>query len=187
MVIVSRFPEPPATIRQALIVLQVIRIGDREAIADLGDIRDVPRPWDPASCPDDLREQLWRWLDDVATWINQEYSWRPASMIPGCWPRHPHIANELAVLACLRDAAGDMTAPPEVLEEWQRHALPLFLDRLGTRLAESTCRTGTHVDWPAAARHDKFSGPDFARERDDLFHADTHPAHQLRPVAGGTR
>ena len=187
MVIVSRFPEPPHTIRHAIIVLHVVRTGDKDAIADLGDVRDLPRPWDPASCPPDLREQLWHWLEAVATWINQEYSWRPNSMIPGCWPRHPHIANELAVLACLRDAANDMNAPPETLEEWHRHALPLFLDRLANRLGEGTCRTGVHQDWPAASRHDKFTATADTSDRDNLFHADTHPPHQLRPVAGGTR
>ena len=84
MVIVSRFPNPPATIRQALIVMQVIRSGDREAIAELGDITDPPRPWDPAICPHELRQQLWRWCDSVVTWINEEYSWRPGNLIPGC-------------------------------------------------------------------------------------------------------
>lgn len=185
MVIVSKFPQAPATIRQALVVMQIIRSGDREAIAELGDITDPPRPWDPASCPPELREQLWRWCDSVATWINEQYSWRPGSLIPGCWPRHPHIANELAVLACLRDAGNEPTAPPDLLEEWHRHALPLFLDRMASRLGQSTCSTGTHQDWPAASRHDSFSGPAAARERDDLFHADSHPPQQLRPAAGG--
>ena len=184
MVIVNRFPDPPAVIRQALIVLQVIRSGDRDAIAEMGDVHDAPRPWDPASCPPDLRESLWRWLDDVAAWLNAEYAWRPAAMIPGCWPRHPHITHELAVLACLRDAAQDTAAPPELLEEWHRHSLPMFLDRLATRLGESTCRTGRHQDWPAASRHDSYAGPAAARERDDLFHADTHPPTILHPVAG---
>ncbi len=181
MVIVSRFPQPPATIREALNVMQVIRSGDREAIAELGDITDPPRPWDPASCPPELCEQLWRWCDGVATWVNEEYSWRPGSLIPSCWPRHRHIANELAVLACLRDAATEPTSPPELLEEWHRHTLPLFLDRMATRLGESSCRTGTHQDWPAASRYESFTSG--APARQDLFHVDTHPPRQLRPTA----
>jgi len=47
--IVSRFPQPPGQVRQALVTLAIVRGGDPEAIAELGDTRDLPRPWDPAS------------------------------------------------------------------------------------------------------------------------------------------
>lgn len=179
--IISMFPKAPALVRHALNTLAIVRGGDADAIAELGDIDELPRPWDPATCPSELRQQLWLWCDDVASWLNQEYSWRPTSLIPACWPQHPHIANELPVLACLRDAAD--SAGPELLEEWHRHALPLFLDRLAGRLGESTCRTGKHQDWPAASRYDAFISGAVARQ--DLFHADTHPPRQLRPTAGG--
>ena len=172
--IVSRFPQPPGQVRQALVTLAIVRGGDAEAIAELGDTRDLPRPWDPATCPTDLRQQVWLWCDDVAGWINQQYSWKTTSLIPGCWPRHPHIANELAVLACLRDAA-DSTGP-ELLEEWHRHTLPLFTDRLAARLGESTCRVGKHQDWPAAGRIDAYASQDATQERQDRFTADVHAA-----------
>ena len=181
--IVSRFPPPPGQVRQALVTLAIVRGGDPEAIVELGDTRDLPRPWDPASCPAELRQQLWLWCDDVAGWVNQQYSWKTTSLIPGCWPRHPHIANELAVLACLRDAA-DSTGP-ELLEEWHRHTLPLFTDRLAARLGESTCRVGKHQDWPAAARYDAATGTQAVTERHDLFHADTHPPLRLRAASTG--
>lgn len=172
--LVTRFPPPPAQVRHALATLQIVRGGDPDALAELGDTGDLPRPWEPATCPAELRQQIWLWCDDVASWINRDYAWRPATLIPGCWPRHPHIARELPALACLHHAAADSTGP-ELLEEWHRHTLPLFLDRLATRLGESTCRTGKHQDWPAAARYDALTAHQAVQERHNLFHADTHP------------
>ena len=181
----SGFPAPPSQVRQALISLAIVRSGDTDAIAELGDIHDLPRPWDPASCPPPIRQQLWLWCDDVVAWINHQYSWRTASLIPGCWPRHPHIAHELPVLACLRDSAE--STGPELLEEWHRHTLPLFTDRLTARLGESTCRVGKHQDWPAAARYHAANDPQAVTERQNLFHTDTHPPVQLRPTANASR
>lgn len=37
-------------------------------------------------------------------------------------------------------------------------SLPLFLDRLHSRLGEGTCSTGRHQPWPAAARYDACQG-----------------------------
>ena len=74
-----------------------------------------------------------------------------------------------------------------MLEEWHRHTLPLFHDRLAARLGESTCRVGKHQDWPAAARYDAATGAAAIGERHDLFHADTHPPVRLRPAATGPR
>lgn len=184
MVIVTRFPPAPAQVRQALTALAIVRGGDLDPIAELGDTRDLPRPWDPATCPGDLRQQVWLWCDDVAGWLNRDYTWRPATLIPLCWPRHLHIANELPVLACSRAAADD-SAGPELLEEWHRHHLPLFLDRVASRLGESTCRTGKHQEWPAAARYDASTTPEATTARHDLIHTDTHPPRQLHPTATG--
>jgi hypothetical protein len=38
-------------------------------------------------------------LEAVVTWLNQEYIWDVADVIPPCWPQHPHLVHEIAVLA----------------------------------------------------------------------------------------
>jgi hypothetical protein len=101
---------------------------------------------------------VWSWCNDVVAWINHEYAWRPAQMIPACWSRHPHIARELpvlAVLALLRWTA-ENAAGPELAEEWNRYAYPLFSDRMAQRLGKSNCRTGKHQGWPAESRYIAF-------------------------------
>ena len=179
MVILTPFPPPPPVVAEALTALAILRSGDEDAIADLGDTTDLPRPWDPTTCPPEVRDHLWHWLDDVATWINHEYAWRPAQMIPPCWPAHPHLARELPVLACLRVAAGEaLTA--DLMEDWHRYTLPHFLERMASRLGDSGCRGGQHSDWPAAARHDHYAGDEAAIQRLDSFYADTHPPTPLR-------
>ncbi len=164
-------PKPPDQVRYALSVLEIVHNGDEDAISELGDIDDLPQPWDPTTCPRELRRQVWLWCDDMAMWINREYAWRPSSLIPGCWSRHPHIARELPGLSCLHYTAAS-SAGPELLEEWHRHTLPLFLDRLGIRLGESTCRTGRHQDWPSASRYDVMTSVSSTGERCDFTYLD---------------
>ena len=79
-------------------------------------------------------------------------------MVPACWPRHAHIARELPVLAVLRWEAESATGP-QLVEEWNRYAFPMFCDRMAHRLGESTCRTGRHQDWPAESRYTAFLEP----------------------------
>jgi len=172
--ITGAFPDPPPLIRHALAQLQVARFGTDAQQAALGNPADLPRPWDPPSCPPVLRHELWPWLDDVARWINHEYVWSPQQSIPGCWPAHPHIAHELPVLACLRQAAGTSVAP-DVLEDWHRYALPAFLDRMVGRL-ENGCQPGRHTDWPAAVRYGEYIADAEVDRRWKAFSADT-----LRP------
>lgn len=66
----------------------------------LGDPALLPRPWDPATCQDPLlRQEVWDWLEEFVVWFNREYVWDPnAGMIPSCWPQHPHLVHEIAVL-----------------------------------------------------------------------------------------
>ena len=170
------FPTPPGAVLQALHLLEVRGRGDPDEMAAAGNLENLPRPWDPASCPNELREAVWEWCDEVAEWLNHEYVWRPTQMIPLCWPQHPHIARELAVLAILRWGAEE-SLTPEPTEEWHRYTFPMFNDRLTTRLGESACRTGKHVDWPAEGRYAAFV--DTTGQRENVIHGDTRPVTEL--------
>jgi hypothetical protein len=150
--ILEPFPAPGPGIRLTLNRLAILHRGDPREMHAAGDLTNLPHPWEPDSCPDELRDAVWSWCSAVGGWINTQYAWRPTQMIPPCWPLHPHIARELPTLAVLRWEA-DVATSPDLLEEWHRYTLPLFLDRMAGRLGESTCRTaGKHQDWPAAGR-----------------------------------
>jgi hypothetical protein len=174
LVILTPFPPPPPAVARSLELLAVLRRGDPKEMHAAGDLTDLPRPWEPSSCPAELREHVWTWCEEVSRWLNHQYAWRPAQLIPPCWPRHAHIARELAVLAVLRWDA-EQAATPAVVEDWHRYTWPMFSDRMFTRLGESTCRTGKHQDWPAAGRIDAYASRDATEERQDLFKADVHP------------
>ena len=186
MVIATRFPSPPNSVIRVLDMLAILRRGDPEEIKEAGIEADVPRPWDPATCPADLREEVWAWCDDVAAWINHEYAWRPAQMIPPCWPHHPHIARELAVLAFLRWTAEASTSP-EAVEDWHRYTFPMFCERMLSRLGESTCRTGEHSVWPAESRYHSYVGEKATEDRQRAFHEDTHRPNAPIPIRAGQR
>ena len=91
---------------------------------------DLPRPWDPSTCTaSGLHAELATWLAEVVSWINTQHTWHPDTAIPSCWPRHPHLVHELAVLADhRRRASNEPTSLP--LEQWQRLTLPSFVDRM---------------------------------------------------------
>jgi hypothetical protein len=146
------------------------------------------RPWDPPSCTDPvLRQELWLWLDAVVVWLNTEYTWNADAMIPSCWPHHPHLVHEIAVLADQRHAAG-LTYTSNALEEWHRYALPAFSNRMTDRI-RSHC-VETHDDWPGTARHTRGTAhaPDrlqrFAQDIASLAgeHVDHHTGEILDPT-----
>ena len=173
---ITRFPEPPPRVTQALHHLQIVRAGDADRITALGlDLEPLPRPWEPATCDRRLRRQIWEWCDSVVAWINSDYVWRPTATIPACWPQHPHLTHELPLLASLRWHAEDAITPGP-LEEWHRIILPSFLDRMTQRLEQSSClTTGVHQDWPARTRNQSDSTAAAVQTRQHLFHADTTP------------
>ncbi|MBN9619476.1 MAG: hypothetical protein J0H43_07055 [Actinobacteria bacterium] len=170
--IVKAFPAPPPSVARVLHQHQVVRRGDADEISAEGNLERLPNPWAPATCDDDLRAAIWDWCDAVAEWVNHEYAWRPAQLIPPCWPHHPHIAHELPVLAVLRLAAESSTGP-ELLEEWHRHTLPGFFERMLNRLGDSGCRTGKHVEWPARSRHLSYNSEEAVEDRQTLYYNDT--------------
>ena len=81
--IVLPFPPPPLAVMYALELLQDLRRRERGGAARAGAEADLERPWEPARCSGELGAAVWSWCDDVVAWINHEYAWRPAQMIPG--------------------------------------------------------------------------------------------------------
>ncbi len=140
----------------------------------------LPRPWDPATCTDpQLRHELWQWLDDFATWVNQQCLWDPGDLIPPCWPLHPHLVHELAVVAVQRRQAS-RTANAGALEHWQTHTLPTFLTRSHARLKQHC--TAEHRVTPGTTAHNRHQSTSEVRVRrtrfeDDLIPTDTVPSH----------
>ena len=97
--LVQAFPTPGPLLGIAYRDLYLATEGSDHQKATIGDPSLLPKPWDPPSCRNpQLRAELWAWLDAVATWVNHEYVWDPDGTIPPCWPLHPHIVHELAVI-----------------------------------------------------------------------------------------
>ena len=168
--IVQPFPVPPRLVARAYRLLQQLaKAKTEEDLQRLGDLSALDQPWDPNRCGPATRQQLWEWLDDVAAWVNHEYGWGVERLIPPCWTSHPHIAHELAVLADQRYTAGQ-AFHSGALEEWHRYSLPLFLERMTTRLG-SRCVNG-HDEWPAAPRYRAFTGDAAQSHRARNFDAD---------------
>ncbi|WP_448642336.1 hypothetical protein [Geodermatophilus sp. URMC 63] len=172
------FPGPPPEVRRAL---DHLRGADAIGLDPAG-LTELHRPWDPAACPPGLRADLWPWLDDVAAWLNHTYAWQTASAVPSCWPAHPHLVHELAVLACLRVSAAEATTP-HALEEWHRYALPGFTGRMGERLGIG-CPPGRHTDWPARSWATEYTSPAAREARQALLTGDLRAGTAAGPASG---
>jgi hypothetical protein len=176
--LIEAFPEPGSRIRTAYAALRDAESGSEEEKKKVGKPSDLPRPWDPATCLDPaLREELWIWLEHVAEWINHEYVWEAVAgeAIPDCWPLHPHLVHELAVVADTRWRAGLATqAGP--LEEWHRFVLPGFFERMRRRLKQSCDQD--HQLWPAGSRFKVFTGDLASARRLHAFDSDLDAAER---------
>lgn len=179
---VMPFPKPGPILRQAFKELDVLAYGSDEERKALGDSTALARPWDPSSVTNPrLRQQLWEWLDRVVVWTNHEYGWRAEDLIPDCWPHHPPLVREIAVLADLRRRAG-AAATSDSLEEWHRYALPAFLDRMGRRSSTSNC-VEKHQDWPARGRYTRHVSEDCRAARGAQFSTDVEEITRLHEDA----
>ena len=122
----------------------------------------------------------------MAGWLNHDYSWQAERVIPACWPAHPHLVHELAVLACLRLSAGHaLTA--EAMEDWHRYALPGFFDRMLARLGGSPCQPGSHKPWPGAGRVSDYESADAVTRRSAAFEEDVNAPNHNRVRRDGAR
>jgi hypothetical protein len=140
--LVHPFPMPGRRVALAYQELNIAANGTPEQKAALGPLADLPKPWEPETCEDPaLRSELWSWLEDFAIWLNHEYAWDIASLIPACWPRHPHIVHEMAVLADQR-----RRTTPRTLQRSARGVAPLRTSILHRPHAQSA--PGSLLRWP---------------------------------------
>jgi hypothetical protein len=161
--------------------LDLVSDGAQDQLLALRDLRDLPRPWDPSTCRTaQLRKEIWSWLEAVVTWLNHEYVWDVADVIPPCWPQHPHLAHEIAVLADQRRRAG-LALTSDALEEWHRYSLPPFTERMKMRL-QSHCQED-HQSWPAKGRHVRHAAEAARHQRLDIYAADAHAVKSLHREA----
>ena len=168
---IAAFPRAGRRVEHAYTELDLAANGTPQQRTALGDPRLLARPWDPASCADpQLRAEVWRWLDEVVTWLNHEYTWDAETMVPSCWPKHPHLVHEIAVLADLRRRAG-LALAGDALEEWHRYALPAFTERMRARLGQH-CQDGGHQAWPALGRQTRHQSEPAHQDRAGVFLAD---------------
>jgi hypothetical protein len=164
------FPSIGPLMRVAYRELDIAAAGTPEQAAVLGDPRLLPRPWIPETCLSAaLRTEVWAWLDAVVTWLNHEYTWDVDGTIPSCWPHHPHLVHEIAVLADQRRTA-ELALTSDLLEDWHRYSLPTFTDRLHARL-RTHCEDG-HQPWPAKGRHTRHTAESGRDDRGDAFAVD---------------
>ncbi len=181
--LVLPFPTPGRELRNAYRNLTLAKGGDPHDLKALTDLDRLPRPWDPGSITRaGPRAELWAWLEEVVTWVNTEYVWQATTMIPPCWPLHPHLAHEIAVLADRRHHAG-LEFTSTLLDEWHRHDLPLFLDRMAAR-TRSICEQ-THQPWPAKARHARHLAENPRRQQ--AYRADRDTCVDPSPPEGSRR
>lgn len=160
---VEPMPPPGRLVSLAYRELTVAANGSDEQKRALGPASALPRPWDPSTCHlQDLQGDLLDWLHRFVSWLNREHTWDYDAMIPDCWPHHPHLVREIALLADQRRRAG-LALSSDQLEDWHRYGLPAFVERMRGRL-RSHCAEG-HQPWPGRARHcrpltsDESAGP----------------------------
>ena len=178
---VNDFPHPGRLLEQAYRELDLAINGTEEQRKALGIVKLLPRPWDPDSLTRaPLRRELWEWLEAFTRWLNTEYLWDVVGVVPHCWPQHPHLVRELAVLADQRRRAA-LSLGSDALEEWHRYALPAFVDRMRQRV-RNHCEDG-HSQWPAKGRHSRYVGEPATEQRLEAFDRDV--AASQRPSAGG--
>lgn len=110
-------------------------------------------------------------------WLNREYTWDVTALIPNCWPLHPHLVHEIAVLADQRRRAG-LAMTSDALEEWHRYCMPAFSDRMRNRL-RAHC-DDEHKRWPGRPRHNEHIAETNTQRREDAYALDVDalPASQ---------
>jgi hypothetical protein len=185
MALVQPFPEPGRLLQLAYRELDLATSRYQDHLLPLRDLATLPRPWDPRTCQTpQLRKEVWSWLEAVVTWLNHEHVWDVADVIPTCWPLHPHLVHEIAVLADQRHRAGQALSS-DPLEEWHRYSLPSFIERMRSRL-RNHCQED-HQNWPAKGRYIRHIGEASRRRRMDAYAADVRALKSGPDQSAGAR
>lgn len=173
------FPAPGRQVQLAYRDLNLAMNGNADQKKQIGSPALLPRPWEPATCRElELREQVWAWLEDVVVWLNGQYTWDVGAMIPTCWPAHPHLVHEVAVVADQRRRAG-LALTSDALEEWHRYCLPAFIDRVRSRV-KAHCEDD-HAPWPGRSRHNQHTSQRDTERRSEAYAADLQPLGRSEP------
>jgi hypothetical protein len=176
-VLIQPFPQPGRLMQLAYRELDLATSRQQDHLLPLRDQVNMPRPWDPATCrTPQLRKEVWSWLEAVVTWLNHEYVWDVADVIRPCWPQHPHLVHEIAVLADQRRRAG-LSLTSDALEEWHRYSLPSFTERMKARL-RNHCQED-HQSWPAKGRHTRHTAEAALHRRLSSYAADSDAVKSL--------
>jgi hypothetical protein len=159
----------------------------QDHLLPLRDLANVPRPWDLGTCETpQLRKEVWSWLEAIRHLVEPRVRLGCRRCHPSCWPQHPHLVHEIAVLADQRHRAGQALTS-EALEEWHRYSLPDFTERMRTRL-RNHCQED-HQSWPAKGRYTRHIAEASCRRRGDSYDADVRavqpePDHTKSPRLG---
>jgi hypothetical protein len=129
----------------------------------------LPRAWAARATPED-----WSQLADWVDWLTGTYSLRERHLVPGCWPAHPGVVEDLAALhaawrhAMLTDQAA-RDSGSDTGTYWHQHHLFPALERVRALYATHDC-IDTHHPEPDRSRWrtDRSAlRPDTTPERDD--------------------
>lgn len=182
---VTAFPAPGMQVRLAYRDINLALNGNDEQKEEVGPYYSLPKPWIPSTCTSaDLRFDLWRWLGEVVGWLNREYTWEVSSLIPGCWAEHPHIVNELAVVADQRRRC-EIAETSMPMEEWHRYTLPSFIARMKER-TRNQCED-QHQSWPGRNRYFHYLSHEQGEQREERYALDLDAAQERARSAGGGR
>lgn len=99
-------------------------------------------------------------------------------MIPPCWPEHPHLVHEIAVLADQRRRAG-LALTSNGFKEWHRYTVPAFIERMKGRL-KAHCEQ-EHQPWPARSRYTRHQDARHSAERGETFFRDVTQCGTIEP------
>ncbi|UUZ59551.1 hypothetical protein [Nocardioides sp. B-3] len=90
------------------------------------------------------------------------------------------MVHDLAVMACSRHYAS-YAVTPAALEDWHRHGLPGFLERLRDRLGDA-CQPGKHQPRPRHERDESHASTEMRRSRKQRHRDDIARAAERAPT-----